>query len=141
MIETEELTKSYGETKAVSNLNLKVLMGEMFGFLGPNGAGKTTTIRMLTTLTKPNSGHAWINGFDVVEKPMLVRKEFGIVQQHLSLDWELTVREVLEWHARLHHLQTGEAGAEIGRVQQIGDLRFGRPQGKGAGRFFPGPGG
>ena len=113
MIVTQGLTKTYGEVRAVSNLNLEVHPEEMFGFLGPNGAGKTTTIRILTTLTKPTSGHARINGFDVVQKPMLVRKEFGIVQQHLSLDWELTVWEILELHARLHHLKSDERRRRI----------------------------
>ncbi len=116
MIVTKELTKIYGGIRAVETLDLEVHTGEMFGFLGPNGAGKTTTIRILTTLTKPSSGHAWINSFDVVKNPRQVRKEFGIVQQHLSLDWELTVWEILELHARLHHLKLNE------RRQRIAEL-------------------
>ena len=63
IIVTENLTKNYGKVKAVKNLNLNIHSGEVFGFLGPNGAGKTTTIRMLTTLTKPTSGRALVNGF------------------------------------------------------------------------------
>ena len=104
MIETEHLAKEYGNKRAVDNLDLFVRKGEAFGFLGPNGAGKTTTIRMLSTLTKPSSGRAWINGFDVMEEPSKVKQEFGIVQQHMSLNRELTVRENLELHARLHHI-------------------------------------
>ena len=116
MIVTERLTKTYGEIRAVNNLNLEVHQGEMFGFLGPNGAGKTTTIRILTTLTKPTSGHARINGFDVVREPMQVRNEFGVVQQHLSLDWELTVWEILELHGRLHHLKSDERRRRIAEL-------------------------
>jgi ABC-2 type transport system ATP-binding protein len=105
MIETKDLAKEYGNKRAVDGLDLSVRRGEAFGFLGPNGAGKTTTIRILSTLTKPSSGRAWINGFDVMEDPSKVKQEFGIVQQHMSLNRELTVRENLELHARLHHLE------------------------------------
>jgi len=113
MITTEKLTKVYGEVKAVENLNLAIDSGEIFGFLGPNGAGKTTTIRMLTTLTKPTSGHAWINGFDVLRQPHQVKKLIGVAQQHLSLDRELSVRENMELHARLHHLKSSERRQRI----------------------------
>jgi ABC-2 type transport system ATP-binding protein len=65
-IEISGLTKEYSNNKVVDGLDLQVERGELFGFLGPNGAGKTTTIRILTTLTKPTSGQALINGFDVV---------------------------------------------------------------------------
>lgn len=113
MIETEHLAKEYGNKRAVDDLDLFVGRGESFGFLGPNGAGKTTTIRMLATLTKPSSGRAWINGFDVVEESSKVKREFGIVQQHMSLNKELTVRENLELHARLHHLEKKERRERI----------------------------
>jgi ABC-2 type transport system ATP-binding protein len=83
---------------------LRVEKGELFGFLGPNGAGKTTTIRILTTLTKPTSGKVFINGFDVARNPSSVKSQFGIVQQHMSLNRDLSVRENLDFHARLHHL-------------------------------------
>jgi ABC-2 type transport system ATP-binding protein len=113
MITTEKLTKIYGEVKAVEDLDLEVHPGEIFGFLGPNGAGKTTTIRMLTTLTKPTSGHAWINGFDVLRQPHQVKKLIGVAQQHLSLDRELSVRENMELHARLRHLKPFERRQRI----------------------------
>jgi ABC-2 type transport system ATP-binding protein len=116
MIETSGLTKEYSGIKVVDGLDLQVASGELFGFLGPNGAGKTTTIRILTTLTKPTSGHAFINGFDVVKEPQSVKSEFGIVQQHISLNRDLTVRENLELHARLHHL------APVERKERIDDL-------------------
>ena len=116
VIVTEKLTKRYSDILAVKDLNLKVNSGETFGFLGPNGAGKTTTIRVLTTLTKPTSGRAWVNGFDVVKEPDNVKKEFGVVQQHMSLDRDLTVKENMEFHARLHHLKSSE------RKQRIAEL-------------------
>lgn len=113
MIIIENLTKVYGEVKAVEDLNLAIQPGEIFGFLGPNGAGKTTTIRILTTLTKPTSGHARINGFDVMTEPLKVKEAIGVVQQHISLDRDLTVRENMEVHARLHHLKPSERRQRI----------------------------
>ena len=116
IIVTENLTKNYDKVKAVQNLNLNVHSGEVFGFLGPNGAGKTTTIRMLTTLTKPTSGRALVNRFDVVTEANKVKREFGIAQQHMSLDRDLNLIENMELHARLHHI----GGAE--RKQRIQEL-------------------
>lgn len=116
MIVTEKLSKTYGRVVAVAGLDLEVRPGEIFGFLGPNGAGKTTTIRMLTTLTRPTSGRARLNGFDVVTQALAAKREFGVVQQHLSLDRELTVRENLELAARLRHL--GRKGRQR-RIQEM----------------------
>jgi ABC-2 type transport system ATP-binding protein len=110
---TEKLTKRYGDVRAVEDLDLKVYSGEIFGFLGPNGAGKTTTIRVLTTLTKPTSGRGWVSGFDVVKEPDKVKKVIGVVQQHVSLDRDLTVRENMEFRARLHHLGSSERRRRI----------------------------
>ena len=101
MIEIDNLTKVYDNTRVVDNLNLCVEKGELFGFLGPNGAGKTTTIRILTTLTKATSGSAQIDGHDVNSDAQQVKYSFGIVQQHNSLDKDLTVRENLDLHLRL----------------------------------------
>jgi ABC-2 type transport system ATP-binding protein len=113
VIETEKLTKRYNGISAIEDLDLKVHAGEIFGFLGPNGAGKTTTIRVLTTLTKPTSGHALVGGFDVVNEPDKVKKMIGVVQQHLSLDRDLTVRENMEFRARLRHLGSSERKKRI----------------------------
>ena len=122
MIEILDLTKEYSGNKVVDGLDLRVEDGELFGFLGPNGAGKTTTIRILTTLTKPTSGHALINGFDVMKEPIRVKSQFGIVQQHLSLNRELTVRENLELHARLHHLSRVERKKRIDELLEYVDM-------------------
>jgi ABC-2 type transport system ATP-binding protein len=113
MIHTEKLTKVYDGISAIQDLALTVHAGEIFGFLGPNGAGKTTTIRVLTTLTKPTSGRAAVSGFDVVKDPDKVKKVIGVVQQHLSLDRDLTVRENMEFRARLHHIGSSERKRRI----------------------------
>lgn len=122
MIEISGLSKSYSGRKVVDGLDLVVESGELFGFLGPNGAGKTTTIRILTTLTKPSSGLVRINGVDVVRDPERVKSEFGVVQQHLSLNRDLTVAENLELHARLHHLPGRERRARIEELLEYVDL-------------------
>jgi ABC-2 type transport system ATP-binding protein len=116
VIVTEKLTKRYGTITAIEDLNLKVHAGEIFGFLGPNGAGKTTTIRVLTTLTKPSSGYSSISGFNVVKESDKVKKVIGVVQQHLSLDRDLTVRENMELRARLHHLGSSERKRRINEL-------------------------
>jgi ABC-2 type transport system ATP-binding protein len=116
MIEISGLNKDYSGKKVIDGLDLEIEHGELFGFLGPNGAGKTTAIRILTTLTKPSSGMVRINGIDVAKEPATVKSEFGIVQQHLSLNRDLTIGENLELHARLHHLSKKD------RADRIADL-------------------
>jgi ABC-2 type transport system ATP-binding protein len=122
IIETEKLTKKYDGITAIDKLDLKVHEGEIFGFLGPNGAGKTTTIRVLTTLTKPSSGRAYVNGFDVVKEPDKVKRMIGVVQQHLSLDRDLTVRENMEFRARLRHIDSSERKKRIAEWLDYVDL-------------------
>jgi ABC-2 type transport system ATP-binding protein len=121
-IYTENLTKYYGSVKAINNLGLKVDSGEIFGFLGPNGAGKTTTIRILTTLTLPSSGFASIDGFDVVKERDKVKRAIGIVQQHLSLDLDLTVRENMEFHARIHRIDASTRKKRIDDLLEYAEL-------------------
>ena len=116
VISTRNLTKRYKEVCAVDDLNLQVNSGEIFGFLGPNGAGKTTTIRVLTTLAKPTSGSVWITGFDVTKEPDKVKRVIGVVQQHLTLDLDLNVKENMELHARLHHISGSERQKRIAEL-------------------------
>ncbi|MCW4001488.1 MAG: ABC transporter ATP-binding protein [Candidatus Bathyarchaeota archaeon] len=113
---TSNLTKQYRDVCAVENLNLSVHTGEIFGFLGPNGAGKTTTIRALTGLTRPTSGGIWVRGYDVEKEPDKVKRVIGVVQQHLTFDLDLNLRENMDLHARLHHISVDE------RRQRISEL-------------------
>jgi len=122
MIEISGLSKEYSGEKVVDGLDLHVSKGELFGFLGPNGAGKTTTIRILTTLTKPSSGQVLINGLDVARDPANVKSEFGIIQQHLSLNRDLTIGENLELHARLHHLAKKQRRERIAELLDYVEL-------------------
>lgn len=116
MIKVEALAKSYGNIQAVINLDLQIAKGEIYGLLGPNGAGKTSTIRMLTILTLPTDGKAFINGYDVTRDLAKVKKEIGVVPQHLNLDEQLTAWENLELHGRLHKMP------RIERHQRIEEL-------------------
>ena len=122
-IYTRKLNKNYGALKAVNNLNLEVHEKEIFGFLGPNGAGKTTTIRVLTTLTRPSSGVASVGGFDVSKEQNKVKRLIGVVQQHLTLDRDLTVRENMEFHARLHRLSASERKARVADLLDFVELQ------------------
>jgi ABC-2 type transport system ATP-binding protein len=104
MIRVQNLTKTFGEIKAVRDVSFEVGMGEIFAFLGPNCAGKTTTIKMLTTLLRPTSGKIEIDGLDPAHQQNEVRKRFGIVFQDPSLDDELTALENLDLHGALYEV-------------------------------------
>jgi ABC-2 type transport system ATP-binding protein len=107
------LGRDYGSFRAVDAIDLEVRPGEFFGFLGPNGAGKTTTIRMLTTLLRPSRGAARVDGRDVVEDPLGVRRRIGVVFQETTLDLDLTAEENLRYCTRLYGLSRREAAARI----------------------------
>lgn len=123
MIELRQLTKHYGNVVAVAGLDLAIKKGEIFALLGPNGAGKTTTIRMLTMLTRPTAGTAFLNGFDVTRDLDKVKKEIGVVPQHMNLDLELTAWENLELHGRLHRMPVHERRQRIGALLEYVELR------------------
>ena len=101
IIDTQSLTKKYGDFTAVSNLNLSVREGEIFGFLGHNGAGKTTTVNILTTLLEPTSGSAFVAGYDIARDSMSVRRQIGYLPENVQLYDGMSVRENLEYFARL----------------------------------------
>ena len=112
MIEAEGLTKSYGPIRAVDRISFKIPPGQVFGLLGPNGAGKTTTIKMLTTLSIPNSGRCSISGFDVVKNPLAIKMRIGVVPQENNLDRELTAYENLLIYAWLHRVEDSKKKIE-----------------------------
>jgi ABC-2 type transport system ATP-binding protein len=101
-IKTENLTKKFGHTVAVNNLNLSIEQGEIFGFLGPNGAGKSTTIRMLCGILEPTSGTGSVGGFDVNSEPEKIKAVIGYMSQSFGLYQDLTVEENLKFYSRLY---------------------------------------
>jgi ABC-2 type transport system ATP-binding protein len=103
-IVAEGLVKKYGDVVALDGMELSVPEGTVFGLLGPNGAGKTTTVRVLTTLLKPDTGHATVAGLDVVRDARRLRSLIGVSGQYAAVDEDLTGAENLEMVGRLYHL-------------------------------------
>jgi len=102
MIEAAGLHKSFGDTHALAGLDFDVAEGKILAMLGPNGAGKTTAVRILTTLTRPDSGSATVAGIDVLKHPGEVRAKIGVAGQYAALDEILTGRENLGMIGRLY---------------------------------------
>jgi len=103
-IKVENLTKNFNGFVAVDNVSFSIKSGEIFGLLGPNGAGKTTMISMLSTLLRPTSGSALVNGFEISTNESGVRRSIGVVFQDQSLDEELTAYENMDFHGRLYRI-------------------------------------
>ena len=122
IIEVENLVKRFGELVAVDNISFQVAPGEIFGFLGPNGAGKTTTINILCTLTKPTSGQAIVNGFDVVRQQSRVRQSIGLVFQDPSLDERLSGLQNLRFHALVYNVPASVREQRIEQVLRMTEL-------------------
>ncbi len=118
----ENLVKRFGEVVAVDDISFNVAPGEIFGFLGPNGAGKTTTINILCTLSKPTSGRAIINGFDVVRQQNQVRQSIGLVFQDPSLDEQLSGLQNLRFHAFVYNLPASVREQRIEQVLKMVEL-------------------
>ena len=116
MIELRQLSKTYGAVTALSNLDLSVPEGCLYGLLGPNGAGKTTTLRILATLLAPDRGSVQVDGVDALKHPREVRRLLGYVAQEVAIDKILSGRELLQLQGDLYHLK------RIDRDHRIDDL-------------------
>ncbi len=103
-IEAEGLVKTYGQTRALRGVDLRVPRGSVCAVLGPNGAGKTTAVRILTTLTRPDGGTAQVAGIDVIAEPMRVRRRIGLASQDATVDELLSGWQNLVMIGELHHL-------------------------------------
>ncbi|MBC8014101.1 MAG: ABC transporter ATP-binding protein, partial [Methyloceanibacter sp.] len=117
-IDVSGLTKSFGPRTAVHDLSLKVPKGEIYGFLGPNGSGKTTTLRMLCGLLTPDSGEGTCLGYDIVTQSDEIKRNVGYMTQRFSLYADLSIRENLEFVARVYGVADpkGAAGRAIARL-------------------------
>ena len=104
IIRVENLEHTYGNFKAVDGISFAVKKGEVFSFLGPNGAGKSTAINILITLLSLQKGKATVAGYDVTTESQKVRESIGIVFQDITLDRDMTVWELLEFHGRLYDM-------------------------------------
>jgi ABC-2 type transport system ATP-binding protein len=121
-VECTGLVYSFGRTRAVDGVDLRVEPGEVFGLLGPNGAGKTTTIRAITTLLPVPAGMVRVFGLDVAKRKMAVRRLLGYVPQQLSADGGLTGRENVALFARVFDVPRKARPAKVAEALEIVDL-------------------
>ncbi len=113
MIEVLHISKRYGRTTAVDDVSFRVERGEILGFLGPNGAGKTTTMRILTGYMPPSEGRAVVAGYDVFDKPIEAKRRIGYLPETPPLYPEMTVREYLDFVARIKGVPPKERKARV----------------------------
>ena len=121
-IEITGLEKRYKNLTAVAELSLKIRQGELFALLGVNGAGKTTTIKMLSCLTKPTRGDAFVGGYSITKQPEQVKKLIGVSPQQTAVAPNLTVRENLALMGGIHGLSKGETKERIEALTRQFDL-------------------
>src|SRR6516225_223926 len=122
-IETEGLTRRFGDFVAVNHVTVSIARGEIFGFLGSNGCGKTTTMKMMTGLLPVTEGSAKLFGKPMAADDMESRQNVGYMSQAFSLYSELTVRQNLELHAHLYHLPANEIEGRLGELLERYDLK------------------
>jgi ABC-2 type transport system ATP-binding protein len=123
VIETQELTKVYGEQVAVDHLNLKVDQGEVFGFLGPNGAGKTTTLLMLLGLSEPTSGKALVCGFNPTREPLRVKRIVGYLPENVGFYEDMNAVQSLKYISRLNGIPDEISTRKIQEMLRLVDLQ------------------
>jgi ABC-2 type transport system ATP-binding protein len=121
MIDTENLTKKFGNLTAVENLTLHVEEGEVFGFLGPNGAGKTTTIRMLCCLISKTSGSARVGGYEIGNKEdsLKIRKTIGLVPDNVGLSEHLSAYDNLDFYGKIYDCPDAQRKESIQRFLEM----------------------
>jgi sodium transport system ATP-binding protein len=121
MIHVRSLTKSYadlrrGQFVALSGISFDALAGQIYGLLGPNGAGKTSALRILSTVLRPTSGSATVNGFDVLTQPAMVRRSIGFVSTNTAVYDRMTAWELVEYFGRLYGIEAEELRS---RMEQL----------------------
>lgn len=138
-IAVRNLTKMYGQQKAVDDISFDVKSGEILGFLGPNGAGKTTTMKIITCFMPPTTGRVEVEGLDIFDHSLEVRKKIGYLPEMNPLYYDMNVLDYLEYSAQLHGLKAGAiqhrikemvhvCGLEEVRHKDIGEMSKGYRQ-------------
>jgi ABC-2 type transport system ATP-binding protein len=122
IIQTEGLSRRFGKTLAVDQLDLNVERGEIFGLVGPDGAGKTTLIRMLAAIMEPTAGSARVMGFDTVKEGEAIKKQMGYMAQQFSLYGDLSVSENVNFYADIFGLKGAEREERIDRLLRFAGL-------------------
>jgi len=122
MIQVKNLSKNFGNLKAVDGITFEIEKGEIFGFLGPNGAGKTTTIRLLSCIIRPTSGTAFLDGLNILDHAMEIRKIVGVLTEHPCLYERLTPIYNLDFFGKLYEVPEGVRAQRIEELLTMFDL-------------------
>jgi len=126
MIETHDLTKTYGELYALNRLTLKLERGDVYGFIGPNGAGKTTTMRILATLLAPTYGEATVCGYSIYKSPQEIRRVIGYMPDFFGVYDDMKVIEYLEFFAAAYRIKGPARRQKCEQVLELVDLGYKR---------------
>lgn len=126
MIKTTNLTKKYGEMFAISDIELDLQEGDLFGFIGPNGAGKTTTMRIIATLLEPSWGEAYVGGYSIYTEPKEIRRLVGYMPDFFGVYDDMTVIEYLEFFAAAYRIDRGSRRKRCEEMLEVVDLTFKR---------------
>ena len=118
IIDAEGIVVRFGDFTAVDGIDVKVESGKIYGFLGPNGAGKTTTVKVLTTMMRPTEGAISIGGHPANKEPREARDLIGVVQQHIALDKDISVRENIICRAVLHKIPRKEIDVRMNELAE-----------------------
>jgi len=119
IIQINELTKFYGKTKGIENLNLNIKEGEIFGYIGPNGAGKSTTIRLMLSLIYPDSGSVKIFGLDAFEKSSVIAEEIGYLPSEVYYYDNMSVKDLLDYNASFYHKDCKKKTKELCELLEL----------------------
>lgn len=122
MIEVRELTKSYGDRKAIDQISFTIKKGEVVGFLGPNGAGKTTTMKIITGFMAPTSGSVSVGGFDVFENPIEVKRRIGYLPETPPVYGDMKVQDYLTFVAKLKGVESSKLKSAVEMAIEKTDL-------------------
>src|SRR5215217_7129079 len=118
-IEVQNLSKVFGNQRAVDNISFRVEKGQILGFLGPNGAGKSTTMKIATCYLPPTEGTILVNGHDVTQATVAVRRQVGYLPEHNPLYLDMYVKEYLQFVGSLHDLKNGYLTNRIKEMVQL----------------------
>ncbi|RYZ27788.1 MAG: gliding motility-associated ABC transporter ATP-binding subunit GldA [Chitinophagaceae bacterium] len=121
-ITVKNLTKIYGEQKAVDNISFTVNKGEIVGFLGPNGAGKSTTMKMITGYLQPDAGDITVSNIDVTKDPLAAKTKVGYLPESNALYYDMYVKEYLDFIADIHHIKNKKEAIN-NVIEQVGLTR------------------
>ncbi|MGE5392230.1 MAG: ABC transporter ATP-binding protein [Candidatus Saccharibacteria bacterium] len=119
ILETKNLTKQYGDFKAIDSVSFEAHEGEIFGLLGPNGAGKTTTIRAIATVLAPTSGTATVDGYDIVKDGESVRRTIGVLTTEIGVYGRFSGRENLEYFGQLYSMEPSRLKQRIDELSAL----------------------